>query len=87
MFTGDSPELTERINEVLERFVPLPEGFPGQFYRFFEAIQHNTELPVTLMDSRASLELITAIYHSAQTDQIVNLPIGNDHPKYTGWRP
>jgi predicted dehydrogenase len=87
IFTGDSPELTERINETLERFVPLPEGFPGQFYRFSEALQYNSEFPVTLMDSRASLELITAIYHSAQTDQVVNLPIGNDHPKYGGWRP
>lgn len=87
IFTGDSPELTERINKALDRFVPLPEGFAGQFYRFFEALQHNTEPPVTLTDSRASLELITAIYYSAQTGQVVNLPIGSEHPKYMSWRP
>jgi predicted dehydrogenase len=86
-FTGDSPELTEHIKETLDRFIPLQEGFAGQFYRFSEALQHNTDLPVTLADSRASLELITAIYDSAQTGQIINLPIGSDHPKYAGWRP
>jgi predicted dehydrogenase len=86
IFTGDSPELTERINKALDRFVPLPEGFAGQFYRFSEALQHNTEPPVTLTDSRSSLELITAIYYSAQTGQVVNLPIGSEHPKYMSWR-
>jgi predicted dehydrogenase len=85
-FTGDSPESTERIRAVLDRFVPLPEGFEGQFYRFYQALQHQTELPVTLADARDSLELITAIYHSAETRQVVDLPITEDHPKYTGWR-
>ncbi len=86
-FTGESPELAAQIEESLARFVPLPEGFIGQFYRFSEALHHNWELPVTLADARASLELITAIYYSAQTGQDVNLPIGKDHPKYAGWRP
>jgi predicted dehydrogenase len=85
-FTGDSPELTERIQTVLDRFVPLPEGFEGQFYRFYQALQHQAELPVTLADARASLELVTAIYHAAETRQVVDLPIAEDHPKYAGWR-
>ena len=87
IFTGDSPELTERIEETLARFEPLPEGWAGQFCRFHLALQHGTELPVTLRDARNSLELITAIYHSAQTGQVVELPIGEDHPKYANWRP
>jgi predicted dehydrogenase len=86
-FTGDSPELTEQIEGTLARFIPLPTGFVGQFYRFHRALQCNTEPPVTLADARASLELITAIYHSAQTGQAVDLPIGRDHPRYAGWRP
>jgi predicted dehydrogenase len=85
--TGDSPELDKRIEETLTRFMPLPEGFKGQFYRFYQALQNNTELPVTLADARASLELITAIYHSAQTGQAVELPLGSDHSKYASWRP
>lgn len=86
-FAGDSPEVQKQIEETLSRFEPLPEGFEGQFYRFYRALQNNTELPVTLADARTSLELITAIYHSARTGRAVELPIGQDHPGYTGWRP
>jgi predicted dehydrogenase len=84
-FVGDTPELTERIEESLTFFEPLLEGYAGQFYRLHKAFSHNTELPVTLRDARASLELITAIYHSAQTGRKVDLPIGEDHPNYAGW--
>jgi predicted dehydrogenase len=86
-FTGDSPEASEQIEEALTRFVPLPERFTGQFFRFHQALLHGTELPVTLQDARASLELITAMYHSAFTRQVVDLPIGADHPRYTSWLP
>jgi predicted dehydrogenase len=86
-FTGDSPELAQDIEAMLARFQPLPEQFEGQFYRFYQALRHNTELPVTLADARASLELITAIYYSAETREVVKLPIGENHPKYVGWRP
>jgi predicted dehydrogenase len=65
----------------------LPERFPGQFYRYYQALHTHTELPVTLVDTRAALELITALYHSAETGQVVELPISTDHPKYAGWRP
>jgi predicted dehydrogenase len=86
-FTGDSPELETQIEGALARFVPLPEGFEGQFYRFHQALRDGSALPVTLAEARASLELITAIYHSAQTGRVVQLHIGEDHPKYGGWRP
>lgn len=86
-FTGDSPELAQQIEEALAAFEPLPEGFIGQFARFHEALENKTDLPVTLRDARKSLELITAIYHSAATGQAVELPIGQDHPMYAGWQP
>lgn len=86
-FTADSPEMTERIEEALTRFVPLPERFTGQFYRFHQALMQGTDLPVTLQDARASLELITAMYHSSFTRQVVELPIGSDHPRYQSWLP
>ena len=84
-FTGDSPELTERIDAALARFVARPEGFEEQFYRFHDALHHGTELPVTLADARVALEIITAIYTSAQTGQAVDLPIDREHPSYAGW--
>jgi predicted dehydrogenase len=86
-FTADSPALSQQIEELLTRFVPLPERFTGQFYRFHQALLHDTELPVTLRDSRASLELITAMYHSSFTRQVVDLPIGPDHQRYASWLP
>jgi len=86
-FTGDTPELTQEIEAMLARFEPLPEQFEGQFLRFYQALQNNAELPVSLVDARASLELITAIYHSAETGRDVELPLDKDHPKYAGWRP
>jgi predicted dehydrogenase len=86
-FTADSPEAEERIAQTLEIFKPQPEGLVGQFSRYYHAMQTNSPLPVTLADARASLELITAIYHSARTRQTVQLPIGNDHPLYAGWQP
>jgi predicted dehydrogenase len=88
-FTGDSPEIDQQIQDTLAHFEPLPEGFAGQFYRFHQALHtsRNTKLPVTLADARASLELITATYYSARTHQVVSLPLGQDHPYYTGWLP
>jgi len=43
------------------------------------------EMPVTLADARTSLELLTALYHSAASGTQVELPIGADHPAYRGW--
>jgi predicted dehydrogenase len=84
-FTGDSPEIEAQIQDVLAKFTPMPEGFVGQFYAFYQAVQNGILPPVTLADARVSLELITAIYHSAQTDQAVDLPIEQNHPTYHGW--
>ena len=86
-FTGDTPELSEQIAAALSRFVPLPERFSGQFYRLYQALQDGTELPVTLADARAALELITAMYHSSREEQSVALPIGRDRPAYASWLP
>ncbi len=86
-FSADSPEAEEKITQVLKEFTPQPEGLTGQFARYYHAMQTNAALPVTLRDARASLELVTAIYHSARTKQTEQLPIGNDHPLYAGWQP
>jgi predicted dehydrogenase len=79
-FSGENEQA--RITEALKQFKPLPEGYAGQFYRFYEALRDGTELPVTLMDARATLEVIAGTYHSSQTGEPVVLPIGPGHPKY-----
>jgi hypothetical protein len=55
---------------------------PAQFARLHGALSDGTTLPVTVADARASIELITAAYHSAATGETVRLPIGTDHPAY-----
>jgi predicted dehydrogenase len=65
-FTPDTPEAAARIEQALAGFEPLPEGHAGQFLRFHRALHDGGELPVTLADARASLELVTALYHSAR---------------------
>ena len=86
-FVGDTPELTEQIESTLADFRPLPEHYAGQFYRFYEAVRCGGDMPVTLADARVSLELITAMYYSAETGSSVSLPIGADHPRYASWLP
>jgi predicted dehydrogenase len=71
-----------RIADALEQFEPLPESYAGQFYRFYQALKDGTELPVTLTDARAALELVAATYYSSETNAPVSFPIGPDHPKY-----
>ncbi len=86
-FTGDTPEVDARIAEALGGFEPGPEGYAGQFARYHRALASGSELPVTLADARASLELITAIYESARTGAPVSLPLRAGHPFYEGWQP
>lgn len=86
-FKGKSPEIQARIANTLAGFRPSAESFAGQFARIHASITGNEPLPVILADARASLELITAIYHSAETGTAVSLPIASDHPKYGNWIP
>lgn len=74
-----------RIADTLRDFVPAREGFLGQFERFHEAVSKDSPSPVTLADARTSLELLTALYHSAATKSAVELPIAATHPAYSGW--
>ena len=57
-----------RSKPTLAEFQPLPEHYAGQFYRFYDALRARApSSPVTLADARVSLELITAMYYSAET--------------------
>jgi predicted dehydrogenase len=86
-FTGDTPEISERIEQSLAHFTALPEGYGGQFLRFHTALMEGGELPVTLADARASLELVTALYDSTRRAVPVQLPLNADYPLYDSWLP
>jgi predicted dehydrogenase len=85
--TPASPEVGAEIEAALAGFDPGPQWFPGQLARFHAALAAGTELPVTIADARAALELVTAAYHSAETGTQVVLPLGPEHPKYASWLP
>jgi len=82
-----SDETARRIEALLENWEPVGRRFQGQMRAFHEALERGDPLPVTSLDARRSLELVTAIYHSAGTGRDVPLPIGPDHPKYESWLP
>jgi predicted dehydrogenase len=67
-----------------QRFVL--SGFEGLIGAYYTALTTGGALPVTLADARQSLELATALYHSAATGAAVGLPLASDHPSYGGWR-
>ncbi len=85
-FPHDDPAAAKRIDEALADFMPLPEGFAGQFHRLHAALVGDAPLPVTLADARRSIELLTAAYRSALTGEAEPLPIAADHPFHGGWR-
>jgi predicted dehydrogenase len=81
-FSFDAEAEQKAMTEALEQFRPLPEGYAGQFYRFYHALRNETELPVTLADARAALEVVAGTYYSSKSTTPVGFPIGPGHPAY-----
>lgn len=86
-FKGKTPEIETAIALAFAEFKPGPESFAGQFARLHASIVDDAPSPVTFDDARASLELVTAIYHSAETGEQVTMPIAAGHARYQGWLP
>lgn len=82
-----SDEARERIDAALAAYQPVHPRFRGQLEAYHAALVSGAPLPVTLADARRSLELITALYHSAATREPVVLPLAPAHPRYASWRP
>ena len=87
VFKGKSPAIDAAIHAALADFVPALESFEGQFALIHQTLTQGAPTPVSLHDARQSLELITAIYYSAETGTAVTLPIAKDHPRYNSWTP
>ncbi len=82
-----SPEAERRIADALADHRVVPSRFEGLMAAYHAALTSGAEFPVALADARRSIELITALNHSAATGALVRLPIGPDHPRYSGWLP
>ena len=86
-FKGKTAQVDAAIAAAFADFEPTLESFAGQFARIHACLVHGAPKPVTLADARASLELITAIYCSAESGTPQTLPIAADHPRYASWVP
>ncbi len=87
-FKGISPEVDAQIEQAMAEFTPEPpEGFVGQFYRLYDALAQGKELPITIADGRRAIDLVTGVYYSMHTGQVVELPIPPGHPYYEGCIP
>ena len=82
-----NPETAAAIDALLKDWQHVPSRFQTQMARFHDALEGTAPLPVTSADSRRSLELVTAFYHSSSTNEDVALPIGPGHPLYASWVP
>jgi len=82
-----NPETAAKIDTLLKDWQHVPSRFQTQMARFHDALTGAGPLPVSSADSRRSLELVTAFYHSSATNEDVVLPIGPGHPLYESWVP
>ncbi|WP_323014741.1 Gfo/Idh/MocA family oxidoreductase [Devosia sp.] len=82
-----NPETAAAIAELLKDWRYVPSRFQTQMSRFHTALVTGGQLPVTSADSRRSLELVTAFYHSSASGEDVALPLGPGHPLYQSWVP
>jgi predicted dehydrogenase len=80
-----TPELQAQADRIMAEAPLGPADFAGQFSDFADALHTGRDFAVTLQDARRSLELITAMFHAAETGETVALPIGADHPRHDGW--
>lgn len=86
-FTGKSKTTNQHIESALSDYQAGYSSFEAQFTYFHKALFDGNDPPVTLMDARNLLEIMTAIYESGQTQKPVNLPISKENPRYYGWSP
>jgi predicted dehydrogenase len=84
-FISEDPAVLRKVNEALSDYVPCADRWTGQFVALHGALARGAAMPVSIADSRRSIELLAAAYYSAQSGEAVRLPLGHDHPFYGGW--
>ncbi|ENH97845.1 oxidoreductase [Gracilibacillus halophilus YIM-C55.5] len=74
----------EQLNQIYEQYPPLQvEGHAGQINDVLHAIESQGKVLVDGEQGRQTLELITAIYQSANTGESVRLPLDKKARFYT----
>lgn len=86
-FLARAPAQQQAIDDVLAAVTPSASGFTGFFEALHDALNGQSGREVLLQEGRRSLELVSAIYLSAQTGHRVTLPLGPDDAVYDSWIP
>ncbi|WP_222869341.1 Glucose--fructose oxidoreductase [Roseobacter fucihabitans] len=85
-FTARNPDHQPQIDACLAELGSEPIGYEGFFAAISDQLAGRASTAVTLEEGRASIALVTAIYHAARSGQTVNLPLCDNHPLYGGWQ-
>ncbi len=86
-FTARDPDKQPIVDEIVAGFGEASYGFTGFFEAVAEALNGRPGRHVSVADGRRSIELVTAIYQSARSGQLVSLPLAKDAELYGGWVP
>lgn len=85
-FEFRNPDSEARAVAAWNDLTDSPGLYTGQLQAFVDGLPDG-DLPVTLADAKASLELVTALYRSARTGRPEALPLAPDHPDRDTWAP
>ena len=101
-FIAREPRAQADIDEVLSQIPDVWSGFSGFLESVANSFDNRlydnkpsavepspvySNQVVTLEQARHSIELVSAIYHSAKTNSSVSLPLDRQHLYYDGWMP
>ena len=76
-----------RGKQIIEhiKFENEPAGYLGLFTEIYKFLNNHENQAVLIKDGRRSIELLSAIYHSNNTNRQVTLPIAKSNAIYNGW--
>lgn len=86
-FTARDPARQPEVDATVAATGPVLAGFPGFFAELARALNGAPNSAVTPEDGRRSIELVAAIYQAARSGTIIDLPLTNAAPLYSGWTP
>ncbi|MFN4205218.1 MAG: Gfo/Idh/MocA family protein [Agrobacterium albertimagni] len=87
-FEATDPAQQAEFDAVLAAVPHVADRFAGQFADIYHRLRGMPDLYLpTFQEAEHSIELITAIYESARSSRIVDLPLPHDHGLMEGWQP
>jgi predicted dehydrogenase len=86
-FVARASDAQPVVDNIASAHGGAPLGFAGYLGAVADHMEDKRSDAVTLADGRASIALVTAIYHAARTGRPVTLPLTDEHPLWHGWLP